>query len=100
MRSLVLVEKYSQQLVEKLNRSREELLEEGLSCGDFNQQVSIKFQDGSNAFFNYAFFVVNELTKTCAVFTEHCGYFEFSSVAVKITESSGSSYVDELYEEY
>ena len=100
MRSPLLIEKYSQQLAEKLSRSREDLLEEGLSCGDFNQEVSIRFQDGSHALFKYAFFVVNKLTKTCAIFTEHCGYFEFSSVAVSLAESSGISYVDELYEEY
>lgn len=95
-----LIEKWIEQLSEKLNRPAEEILADGLELGDFRSEVEIKFQDGSHAVFNYAFFVVNKATKTCAIFTEHCGYFEFSSVAVKLTETRQEFYTDELYEEY
>lgn len=95
-----LIQKWAVKLSEKLNRPVEEILSEGLSLGDFNSEVEIKFQDGSHAFFKYAFFVVDTKEKLCAIFSEHCGYLEISSVAVQIKETSETRFIDELYEEY
>lgn len=95
-----LIEKWSDELVQKLHRPARNIIERGLSATDFHEQVEIKFQDGSYALFNYAFFVVNQSSKTCAIFTEHCGYFEFSSAAVMVKETPDSYFIDELYEEF
>ena len=94
------IEKWAAQLSIKLQRSAEDIVRKGLSCRDFRAQVEIKFRDKSQALFYYAFFVVDTETKTCAVFTEHCGYFEFSSSAVMIKEVSEHYFVDDLYEDF
>jgi len=48
----------------------------GLSAADFSakQTLKINFQDGSFAFFRYAFYLLDRELKEVAVFTEHCGY--------------------------
>ena len=45
----------------------------------FNGYVWIQFEDGSHCFFNYAFMVIHEEREELAVFTEHCGYYVFST---------------------
>lgn len=49
--------------------------ENGLNCGDFKDCVQLSFEDGSSAFFEYAFLA--EQDNQIAVFTEHCGYYFF-----------------------
>lgn len=48
-----------------------------LSATDFTNNLKLTFEDGSNAFFIYAFYLVDEPMKEVAVFTEHCGYHVF-----------------------
>jgi hypothetical protein len=50
-----------------------------LGAGTFRGNVRLVFDDGSNAFFEGAFFVEDESREELAVFTEHCGYHVFSS---------------------
>jgi hypothetical protein len=44
---------------------------------NFQHDLKIKFDDGSNAFFHYAFYWIDAENKEVAVFTEHCGYHIF-----------------------
>lgn len=39
--------------------------------------VHIRFEDGSSAFFNYAFCIKDHKAKALIVFTEHCGWHAF-----------------------
>ena len=50
-----------------------------LSAGDFStrQSVIIRFPDGSQVLFRYAFAITDEARREVAVFTEHCGYHVF-----------------------
>jgi hypothetical protein len=49
-----------------------------LSAMDFSSQsLKINFQDGSSAFFRYAFYLLDRELNEVAVFTEHCGYHIF-----------------------
>ena len=57
-----------------------------LTAFDFsaNQSVHLRFEDGSHAFFRYAFCLRDEKAREVAVFTEHCGYHFFSSEALEV----------------
>jgi hypothetical protein len=57
-----------------------------LSAGDFSaqQSVVIRFPDGSQVLFRYAFALRNEAAQEVAVFTEHCGYHVFPLDDVKL----------------
>lgn len=73
-----LPERWANKLREYL---RDELRSERdtLSAADFNQQsIRINFEDGSSAFFNYAFYLLDRDLNEIAIFTEHCGYHVFS----------------------
>lgn len=50
-----------------------------LSAYDFpaGQSVVIRFADGSQVLFHYAFAIPDEAGREVAVFTEHCGYHVF-----------------------
>lgn len=50
-----------------------------LSAGDFSteQSIIIRFQDGSQVLFRYAFAITDKPRREVAVFTEHCGYHVF-----------------------
>lgn len=52
---------------------------EQLSASDFSnrESVIIRFPDGSQALFRYAFAIPDEASREVAVFTEHCGYHVF-----------------------
>jgi hypothetical protein len=52
-------------------------LSQGKCTSEFNNVVSLKWEDGSHAIFDYAFFVQDDEHKEIAVFTEHCGYHVF-----------------------
>jgi hypothetical protein len=53
-----------------------------LSAGYFRGKVGLRFQDGSHAFFENAFFVKDEERQEIALFTEHCGYHVFNAQGV------------------
>ena len=55
-----------------------------LSASDFPYLIKIDFEDGSFAFFRYAFYLLDHDLKEMAIFTEHCGYHIFPLVGTKI----------------
>lgn len=48
----------------------------------FNQQIKLKFEDGSKIKFNYATYVEDD--DCYFIMTEHCGYFEVRKLGCKI----------------
>ena len=59
---------------------------EYLGCGDFDGEVKVTFEDGSNCLFHCAFFLIDKKRKEICVFTEHCGYHIFESRALEISK--------------
>lgn len=56
-----------------------------LAAMDFPDScVRLAFEDGSYAFFRYAFCLHDEALREVAVFTEHCGYHFFGSAGVEV----------------
>ena len=80
--------KWADQLSKRTCRSASEITKEGLLCSDFScdERVAIEFEDGSNALFNFAFALYDPEKHKVAVFTEHCGYFEFRSLGIQVTQ--------------
>lgn len=60
-----------------------------LSATDFPYNLKIDFEDGSSAFFRYAFYLLDNEAHEVAVFTEHCGYhiFPLGGTQIEIFES-------------
>ncbi|GAL03314.1 hypothetical protein JCM19237_6207 [Photobacterium aphoticum] len=80
-----LVAKWSEQLSQQLGRSASEISVTGLYCHDFSADyVELYFEDESYCKFNDALVILNGEKNEVAVFTEHCGYFEFSSLGMSI----------------
>lgn len=48
--------------------------------------VSVRFPDGSEAKFRYAFFIQAPEWQEVAVFTEHCGYHIFPLIDLRIEQ--------------
>jgi predicted nucleic-acid-binding Zn-ribbon protein len=65
-------------------RTQQEIKDFGLKCEDFTKNIAIIFEDDSVTNYNYAFFVENK--EKYAIFTEHCGYFEYWKDSVKNIE--------------
>lgn len=65
-----------------------------LSASDFGvgSNIHLRFDDGSYAFFKYAFCLTDEEWNEIVVFTEHCGYhiFSLSGTTVESLESKWS----------
>jgi hypothetical protein len=71
---------------------REQGSERGrLSATDFsvNQSLKVNFQDGSCAFFQSAFYLLDRGSNEVAVFTENCGYhiIPLSGTRLELLES-------------
>jgi hypothetical protein len=79
----------------KLRAHLEEIGEGGdrLSAYEFHHHLKLTFEDGSSAFFYYAFYILDETLNEVAVFTEHCGYHVFPAVGTKL-EILESRWVD------
>lgn len=78
---------WAELLSHRLGRSSDEISATGLCAHDFPAELSaveILFPDGSTARFLSSFFVVDEDAGRIAVFTEHCGYWDFGSHGVRI----------------
>ncbi len=56
-----------------------------LLAEDFSAKIQLHFGDGSYAFFDYAFAVLDVSRQEVAVFTEHCGYHIFSARGLEVT---------------
>lgn len=85
MKSEELLKRWKLPLSQRLGRSEDSVLEEGLLASDIpNSSVHIVFEDGSDLTFRHAFYL-GEVDKPkgdesicrVAVFTEHVGYHEF-----------------------
>lgn len=61
-------------LYEKYGEERERLSAHDFRC---NESVHLQFEDGSYAWFQFAFVIFDERSEECMVFTEHCGYHVF-----------------------
>ena len=57
-----------------------------LEAGDFppDKTVIVQFEDGSMMMFRYAFVLYRGQDARVAVFTEHCGYYFFSTANTRI----------------
>ena len=64
---------------EKFGEDRQEL-----TATDFHFNLKINFEDGSFAFFQYAFYILDQDNNEVAVFTEHCGYHIFPLYGTKL----------------
>jgi hypothetical protein len=72
-----LPERWAKRLEEYLCKERN-LDRDHLSATDFgNNYLKINFEDGSIAFFQFAFYLLDQESNEVAVFTEHCGYHIF-----------------------
>jgi hypothetical protein len=56
-------------------------LSKGMLTEEFNGSVSLHWEDGSMAFFDYAFLVWDEDRDEICVFSEHCGYHCFTGTS-------------------
>jgi hypothetical protein len=69
-----------------------------LGAGDLNvsYQVMLRFDDGSFAFFRYAFYLIDKDNNEVAVFTEHCGYhiFNLSGTEIELSECKYDAELD------
>ena len=63
-----------------------------LAADAFKHNLKITFEDGSYAFFNYAFYWIDEVWKEVCVFTEHCGYhvFYLPEILLETTDRNGN----------
>lgn len=84
------IEKYLSEHGHEYNRKYKRF-----SAYDFsvNSHIKITFEDGSHAFFKYAFYWIEELWKEVAVFTEHCGYhiFNLGELLLETTDGNGNT---------
>jgi hypothetical protein len=83
----LIVRQWADKLSQKLGRPAEAIRERGLGASDFrgNSELEIRFPDASTATFRHAFFVHDAGRGLVAVFTEHCGYYEFPAHGLVIS---------------
>lgn len=64
-----------------------------LKAGDvpIDQKLLLKFDDGSEASFNYAIAIEAPHLQEVGVFTEHCGYHVFFSPGLVVTRKTHGS---------
>ena len=72
--------KLKSHLREELGLNRDKLSAEEFN----NNHLKLNFADGSFAFFNFAFYLLDEESKEVAVFTEHCGYHIFPLLGTEL----------------
>jgi hypothetical protein len=63
-----------------------------ISVADFVHDLRIEFEDGSDAFFSFAFYLHDDEAQEVAVFTEHCGYhvFPFCITSLETIDKKGN----------
>lgn len=77
MKQIDLPERWQKRLSQWIRENSQDS-DEMLSAYDFtNSKLLIKFEDGSNANFEYAFAIEDSELREVGVFTEHCGYHIF-----------------------
>ena len=95
-----ILKKWKSELSEKLNRSEDEIVQNGLTAYDFSPSKSIEIAYSSTSVikFDHAFMVINSETRVAAVFTEHYGYHEFSVYGAIAKEIEEQIYIDDGYD--
>ena len=89
------INKWVNELSDKLRKPKDDLLSSGLMADDFGSyNVFIEHEDGSTSHYKSAFFVENE--KEYAIFTEHCDYHEFNKEWLNNIEEEETFYVEKL----
>lgn len=78
--------KFWQNWIERYAKGRSNGKYNRLSCYDFTKSIILKYDDGSNMFFEYAFCARNQQSNELAVFTEHCGYHIFPLSGLTLNE--------------
>ena len=92
-----IVLRWTKELSQRLGRPENEIAG-GLSAHAFSpsNRVEIRFSDKSFANFRYAFAIISPERSLVAVFTEHCGYYEFAlSPEMNITQIREDVYCHE-----
>jgi hypothetical protein len=86
--SIDIVHAFAKQLSGRLGRSEGALLEKGLGAFDFmlDEEVRLTLADGSTMALRYAFVAFDDAKQFVGVFTEHSGYFCFSTADLLIQE--------------
>ena len=59
---------------------------DSLSAEEFHHSLKINFEDGSYAFFGFAFYLLDRKLNEIAVFTEHCGYHIFPLLGTEVEQ--------------
>ena len=80
--------RFADPLAAYLNRTADQIRQDGLKDEDFSEGLEISFSDGSHALFNGAFLVVAADGDSVGVFTQACGYFEFAASAIEFASAS------------
>ncbi len=80
--------RFADPLAAWLNRSADQIRQDGLTDDDFDEGLEITFADGSHAQFNGAFLVTSTDGQSVAVFTQACGYFEFTAAQIDFASAS------------
>jgi hypothetical protein len=82
-------------LAARLGRSVAEIHDEGLDAGDFklDESIELELADGSTMSLRYAFAVVDLQQRMVGIFSEHCGYFCYGMVNLRLTELKGVNVV-------
>ncbi len=81
-------ELFAEPLAKRLGRTAAEVRDEGLGARDFkpNERIELTFADGSTMSFRYAFAVFDAAQRIVGIFTEHCGYYGFAMVDLRLDE--------------
>ncbi|HEY3814670.1 MAG TPA: hypothetical protein VGL66_15725 [Caulobacteraceae bacterium] len=80
--------RFADPLAAYLSRTADQIRQDGLIDDDFDEGLEISFADGSHALFNAAFLVAGEDGQSVAVFTQACGYFEFTAEQIAFASAS------------
>ena len=99
MKNGQVVNSWADALADRLGRSAADIRERGLSAYDFpaDEVIDVQFDFGDSMRFQFAFFIVDDERGKVAVFTEHSGYFEFSSRSLKLISTKTTVYIGEDY---
>jgi hypothetical protein len=80
--------RFADPLAAYLNRTADQIRQDGLKDEDFGEGLEISFTDGSHALFNGAFLVATDDGESVGVFTQACGYFEFNASQIEFASAS------------
>lgn len=80
-----LVDAFAAELATYAGCSARALRRDGLRADDFDGSALVDFSDGSSMTFSRAIVVEHRTKSLIGIFTEHCGYYAFSPVDVRVS---------------